>query len=249
MKKIMLVLLSILCMFEVKAQNNSRDLCFQVIEDPYAQNFTDLSQKYDNDFNYLNLIIFGIGVKLNQPKSTMVLNLAYGLNANFYFFMPSYTFQSHLLGIAYEFQLLNKDKKVRPFARFNILTEVGSNYKNGFMLGYNPYPTYSHTPQFNGSHGSISGYINSSGFYVSTPLLTTLSVGVDFKIVEEFHINIGLGSGIQAMKYKYLKWNDGEDYKEKLKTIPEELKFFHIINANIGLSYSIPIKSNRKSKK
>lgn len=189
---------------------------------------------------------------INSPSINLGIN--YGNNSNntyvyfAYNFMRNSLYKGHYLGITFEHHFLSDKKRFRPFLGLSILSEITSNYKEGFIEGTDFLTRNGHIKYTKFIGGNSSYYIfNSSGFYYSTPLFATLSLGFDVRLIKDLHLSFSLGYGLQVMRYKYLEWINDEDYRELLKEEPMKKKVFHYVNAQLGLSYAFPLKKTSKT--
>ncbi|MBW7868716.1 MAG: hypothetical protein H3C31_10360 [Brumimicrobium sp.] len=150
--------------------------------------------------------------------------------------------RSHFMGLSLKYSFGNSSKVIKPFIMTQILSEISTNYKNGYLLEdfYIPReepwgkgkmfePFYSH-------------------LYYSTPLVSSVSTGIDIRLMQNLNLNIGVGYGFRIMKVKSVRWNEGEDYREIAKNISTSSVYSHMFDFELGVSYAIPVKSGRKSK-
>jgi len=176
-----------------------------------------------------------IGADFQTKNNDLYLYLTYD-------FMRQSLYRGHYLGISLENHFLSKEKRLRPYFGLSILTELATNYKEGFLSADIDDGTYFLTSDSHAKYpvfyGQSSYYIfNSSGFYYSTPFFGTASLGFDLRLIKDLHLNFSLGYGLQIMRYKYLEWKNDADYRELLKNKPMKSKMLHYINAELGLRY------------
>ncbi|MBW7868904.1 MAG: hypothetical protein H3C31_11315 [Brumimicrobium sp.] len=206
------------------------------------------------------------GLRFIQDKGMLEANFVYqfSTNVNYYAHADSSSFdgkyykdydsngkeirlyksllRSHFMGLSLKYTFGNSSKVVRPFIMSQILSEISTNYKNGYLLEdfYIPReepwgkgkmfdPFYSH-------------------LYYSTPLASSVSTGIDIRLMQNFNLNIGVGYGFRIMKVKSVRWKADEDLQEIAKNIPTKNVYSHMLDFELGVSYAIPMKSGRKSK-
>jgi uncharacterized membrane protein YeaQ/YmgE (transglycosylase-associated protein family) len=69
--------------------------------------------------------------------------------------------------------------------------------------------------------------------------------GFVFQINKNFNIKLGAGYGLRKMKTKYAEWKEDEDVYVKLETIPTETHYFHMLDVQLGLSYTFSFKNKQ----
>ncbi|RYM33878.1 hypothetical protein ERX46_07905 [Brumimicrobium glaciale] len=175
-----------------------------------------------------------IGMQFELESST--LN-AYGIyqlfgNVNSKEF-SNYLFASHLLGVGVE-QRISKTKRVSLFIGANLLTEIASNFENGYMRGaYPSYPTL--------------GEVNN--FYHSTPFANSVYLGADVKIYKSLHLNISIENNFRILKMRSttlaIEDFDGRTLDEVIND--QELKTVVVdrLGLRIGLNYNFSYKNER----
>ncbi|MBW7868715.1 MAG: hypothetical protein H3C31_10355 [Brumimicrobium sp.] len=159
--------------------------------------------------------------------------------------------RSHFIGASIKYIFRESDKTTRPFIKIDVLTELGSNFRDGYLLQdeyipkLEPSATYFYSPIPGGEPKLLYYY---SDLYYSTPLVSNLTAGIDIRLMQNLNLNIGVGYGFRIMKVKSVRWNEGEDYREKAKNLPTKSVYSHMFDFELGVSYAIPMKSGRKSK-
>lgn len=198
------------------------------------------------------------GILLDFNTISTVVAFSYQHENNFEFekygyVSPNFTFKNNLLGVSNNILLLSSKSRFRPLIKINLLTEVKSNYRNGFLWDNDrqnliTLENYNITPsgQEIYSLNPIS-YYYTSNFYYSTPFIVSLLAGCDIHLIENLHFNIELGYGLRVLKTQNLQWTDGENISHKLKDAPINIHLFHMLDAQIGLSYSFPLKKKTKT--
>ncbi|MBW7868900.1 MAG: hypothetical protein H3C31_11295 [Brumimicrobium sp.] len=199
---------------------------------------------FSNHGVIVNSAILGIGVNFENKIGECNTYLTYSHLHHY----TSILYSGHFLGISIEQSFLESQKRFRPLIGITVLSEISSNYKEGFLQG-STFITRGTHAKYPKSNGNSSSYMfNSSGFYYNTILFATFSTGFNLRIVKDLYLNFSLGYGLQIMRYKYLEWKDDEDYQEILKDIPMNKQMLHYLNTQLGLSYNFPLKSSKKSK-
>lgn len=150
--------------------------------------------------------------------------------------------RSHFVGMSLKYTFKKERKIVKPFLGIQVLTEVGSNFKNGFLIYGSFIPSQTKTGQQTSGSGDI---FLASNFYYSTPLIGSASGGIDIKLSENTSLNIAAGYSYRMMKVKYAEWNENEDVYEKLETISTENVFSHMLDIQLGLTYAISFKKEK----
>ncbi|MBW7869361.1 MAG: hypothetical protein H3C31_13680, partial [Brumimicrobium sp.] len=99
--------------------------------------------------------------------------------------------RSHLMGLSLKYTFGNSSKVVRPFIMTQFLSEISTNYKNGYLLeeGYSP------KAQPLGEGTFTSPFF--STLYYSTPLVSSFSTGIVIRLMQNLNLNIGVGYGFR----------------------------------------------------
>lgn len=153
-----------------------------------------------------------------------------------------FKYRSHFVGVGISYYFFKKNKRFAPYVSFVISSEVSTNSKLAFLndaYGFRDYPLLS-----NGYPSPNTDYW--SYFYISTPFISSFTGGYAFEINKDFNIRLGVGYGLRKMETKYLEWEENEDVNEKLKTISSENHYFHMLDVQLGLSYSFSFKNKAK---
>src|SRR5690554_1851388 len=200
-----------------------------------------LSLKTDFDLYVGHTAVYTPNIKIGTDFFTKENDITLYLTYNF---MKQSLYKGHYLGISFEHHFLSKEKRFRPYFGLSFMSEVTSNYKEGFLSADNDNGT-SFVPNDNYILYSTFYYYYDtyhSGFYYSTPLFGTASLGFDVRLIKDLHLNFSLGYGLQLMRYKYFKWKSYEDYRELLKSRPMKSRKLHYVNAELGLRYEFSFK-------
>ncbi|PKR81845.1 hypothetical protein CW751_00460 [Brumimicrobium salinarum] len=211
------------------SQNEETKLTVQVSQTIYMDLFS-------NHGSLINSTTLELGADFQKKNGDIYLYFTYGFNTSF-------LYRGHFLGGAFEYHFLKNQKKVRPYFGVSVITEVATNYKGGF-LGEDSFLT--NDSHIHTSAGNNISSFNSSGFYQSMPFLGSFSVGCDFRLMKDLHLNLSVGLALQKLKYKYLEWEDHEDYREILKGTPVKSMMFSYVNPRLGLSYAFSFKKKEK---
>jgi|SRR5690554_154442 len=157
--------------------------------------------------------------------------------------------RSHVIGVSLKYTFLKNENNFRPFLKISGLTEVSTNYKNGYLLdeGFIPrsesgasyiYPPYPEGPEVN--------YYNSF-LYNSTPLISRILGGVDVKLSQNISLNIAAGYSFRIMKTKYASWYENEDINVVAQDKPTKNIRSQMVDFQLGLTYAFSLK--KKSEK
>ena len=147
--------------------------------------------------------------------------------------------RSHFVGLSLKYNFKKEREIVKPFISIQVLTEVGSNFKNGFLIYESFIPSQTKTGQQ--SYGSGNIFL-ASNFYHSTPFVISVLGGFNISFSENASINIAAGYAYRSMKVKYAEWKEDEDVYEKLKTIPTENISSQMLDVQLGFTYVFPRK-------
>ncbi|PKR81841.1 hypothetical protein CW751_00440 [Brumimicrobium salinarum] len=243
MKTLALFIFSVLCSLLSFSQENETKMSAQLSNSTFSRVFTNTHDLY-------NLTKIDLGINFQRAKGDFYLFVTYGLNTNLLLSsqksagLTVFSYKSHMFGGSFEYHLLSIQRKVRPYFGMSILSELATNYKDGFMT---PNSFYIINKPLNSMTNSY--LFNISNFYQSTPFLGTLSLGCDFRLSKVVRLNFSMGYSLRKMKYKYLEWYDGDNYREMLKNVPVESKMFHFINAQLGLNYTFSIMKSKENTK
>lgn len=143
---------------------------------------------------------------------------------------PNFLFASHLLGVGAEHRT-TIDKRVSLFIGANLLTEVATNFENGYLSQSTP------------SYPRID---KSNEIYLSTPLASSVYLGADFKVIENLHINLSVENNFRIMRVKHLTLNtsDFEDYtfEELINNQEVKIEFLDKLGLRLGLKYNFSLK-------
>ncbi|PKR80582.1 hypothetical protein CW751_09415 [Brumimicrobium salinarum] len=159
----------------------------------------------------------------------------------------NFMFSSQLLGLGLEYQV-NTNKTISFITGISFLTEVATNFKNGYMLNGevsypNPQQPYNN---YNGSYNTYTKYSND--FYQKTPFSGSIWVGCNFYIFKQINLNISLSNTIRIIKTKHLEW-DLDDFKNEniidaIQRQPEKTLIYDRVHLRLGISYAFSLNKN-----
>lgn len=169
----------------------------------------------------------------------------------------AYTFASQLLGVGFEYQS-NNEKIVSLIVGASFMTEIYSNFKNGYMKdGYLvlPHSVKPYAGDYNLTFPSKYTYYGAN-HYQSTPLNVSLWLGINVKLLKSLDINFSILNDIRIISEKYFKWDMtdkeeeqvnliGKDINELIDNQPSSRTVIDRLGLRVGLSYTLPI-SKRK---
>ena len=191
-----------------------------------------------------------LGLELSTKKSKINLFGSYQLSGSStlnafledLFIGQTFNYRSHFIGGGISYYFLKKDKRFLPYVSLIISGEVSTNSKLAFLndsFGFREYPLLdTWDPMTNTKYWSY--------FYVSTPLIGSLTGGCVFRVNKNINIKLGAGYGLRKMKTKYAEWYEEENVYKKLETISTETHYFHMLDVHLGLTYSFSLKNKPK---
>lgn len=198
---------------------------------------------------------FDLGARYHERKWSLDLSLAYQFSSNVDYYAHadsialvgkyykqydsdgnkiddySSLLRSHFIGVNLKYMYRERDKKFRPFVQLSALTEVGTNYKNGYLSNESFIPM---------TRPSETGYFPNpyrSTLYYSTPLVGSTVIGCDIRIIENLNLTVGIGYGFRIMKTKEASWSAEDNLDEIAKDIPTVNISSHMIDFKVGFSY------------
>lgn len=151
--------------------------------------------------------------------------------------------RSHFVGLSLKYTFNKGKEVVKPFISIQVLTEVGSNFENGYLIYGSFIPSQTKSGQQSYGSGNI---LLASNFYNSTPLISRALGGINIEFSKHISLNLAVGYAYRMMKVKYAEWKEGEDVYEKLETIPTENISSHFLDVQLGLSYTFSRRNKPK---
>ena len=210
---------------------------------------------------------FDFGARFHQKKSDLDISIVYQFSSNMFY---DYAFdsinnqgkpvdsdgnsinayksllRSHFVGGTLKYIFREREKRFRPFIKISALTEISTNYKNGYLMDYELIPKEEPSKY---SYYTSPGYKVSyySYLYQSTPFVGSFQIGCDIRLIKDLHLNLSLGYGLRYMKTKYVEWKENEDFHEKLNSIPIEKHISNMLDIQLGLSYAFSFHKKEKA--
>ena len=203
---------------------------------------------------------FDAGIRFNRDKRSLdvLLNYQFSSNVTYRFPYDSISIEnkksehydkegnkirtpyksllrSHFVGLSLKYTFKKERKIVKPFLSVQVLTEVGSNFKNGYLMYGSFIPSHSNSGQQ--AYGSGNIFL-ASNFYHSTPFIFSILGGLNIGLSENASINIAAGYAYRSMKVKYAEWKEEEDVYKKLESIRTENVSSHFLDVQLGFSYT-----------
>ena len=155
-----------------------------------------------------------------------------------------FSLQSHLLGGGFQYRILSREKRFSPYIELTALTEVGTNYRDGYLNVDGRYPM-DEPSSFSFTKPETTFYY--AKFYHSTPFVGSAIVGCDIRLTENLHLSVGAGYGYRGLKTRNnVWWNKKEDMtKERLyNDYPTQTAWYHTIDVKLGISYAFSLKKH-----
>ncbi len=146
--------------------------------------------------------------------------------------------KSNQVGLGAEFRMFEQNK-VRLFFKMTTLTEVSSNFINSYLkLG-----TYEPT-DFDLNEKYIEHPI--INIYKGTPLINTLSIGSNIKIIKGLNLNFAIDYSMKLLRIEQGSMSFQSNkitglFRDTLNLIP-----FHMFGFQAGLNYEFPVKKKPK---
>ncbi len=194
----------------------------------------------------------GIGVNLALKRGSISFLMHYQYGGNWetkdlnYQRVEMYALDYHLLGGEIKYRIFNISNFYSPTLCVSLSKEITSSYRGGYLQSVGMYVDgreYVFEPSNSSQTGGLTNpNKNLAYYYVSTPLIASIMIGNEFKIMEGFYANLGLGMSIRSIRVGYKEWHSSEPEPEPvLKSIstPEKLRMFDL---KLGLSYVLPFK-------
>lgn len=185
-----------------------------------------------------------IGIQLKESWGAIDFNCNYLYSVS-YAGEPSYSLQSHFLGGNINIHFLSDEKRIRPFFSISGLTEISTNYKNGYLWPYDYDWTTMEKPLSKDGGGPITLDYYYSSFYYATPFVGNIFIGGELKLMRNFYLSLGVGYGLRVMRAKYAEWGENDDVNEILRSITPEAHLFQFFDVQFGLTYVIPFKKEK----
>ena len=153
-----------------------------------------------------------------------------------------FSLQSHLLGGGFQYRILSREKRFSPYIELTAMSEVGTNYRDGYMDRDGLYPV--DNPSAFSYTKPETTFLYAS-FYHSTPLVGSAIVGCDIRLTNNLHLSIGAGYGYRGVKTRYVWWNEKEELtKEMLHKRAILTEWYDMIDVKLGISYAFSLKKH-----
>jgi len=198
-------------------------------------------------------ITLGVNLPLTKGNISFLLQYKYGGNWETtdlkYQKVEMYSLDYHLIGGEIKYRVLDQFKLYSPTIHISLSTDIASGYRGGYLQSIGVFKNerfYSFEPSNSPQTGGlISPNQNYAYYYISTPLIASLMIGNEFKIIENLHVSLGLGFSIRSVKVGYKEWyNSQPEPKPDLKS-PSALSNtdkIKMLDLKLGLSYTFPFK-------
>jgi hypothetical protein len=180
---------------------------------------------------------FNIGIQIENKWLTTSISGAYNFSGNIDN-LSVYALRSQFIGGILNLKFLNPEKGIRPYISISGFYEVRTNYKNGILVHD------SYIPQEIPLGSGIPSDRFFSPLYYSTPFVASAVLGCDFRLIENLHLNLGVGYGYRKMKTKYATWLKEESIDEVARNEPTSNIRSHMLDIQLGLSYAFPFKKS-----
>lgn len=158
------------------------------------------------------------------------------------------SFSSHQLGGSITYRILSSERRCSPYIELNAFTEVGSNYRNGLLrMDTNEPQSYPESYVYANSHGGPWHTEYYSKFYHSTPLVFNALAGVDFRLTDGLHLNIGCGFGYRGMSTRSRSWEGSANLPtEEIERSSIGITWYNLVDVKLGLTYAFSVKKTPK---
>lgn len=183
------------------------------------------------------------GVRFNMGTGYFELKGSYMLLA-----IETYSVQSHQFGGNITYRVLSAQKRLSPYLELNAYSEVGTNYKDGYLRMDSSSPqSQPEAYSYANSHGGPWYTTYYSRFYHSIPFVGNILAGIDVRIINGLHFNVGCGFGYRGMSTRTIEWSKGVELtQEILHQRPIGTMWFNLIDLKFGLTYAFSTKKTTK---
>ncbi|WP_107039026.1 hypothetical protein [Brumimicrobium mesophilum] len=213
----------------------SKSLHFGVSESLYSEG----GKLRFKNFKYTRTSV-QLGVNLDLESNNFRVFGVYELYGNLKFESTteeydSFLFASHLMGVGVENRFWD-EKRVSLLVGFSALTEIASNYRNGYISEGSPvYPISNYTYELLNSN-SIIQY---QDFYYSTPFASSFYIGADVQIYKGLHFNLSLENNFRIMKTREVVWDPSSFEGRLLEDIINEQEIETTIIDQLGFRFGL----------
>lgn len=152
----------------------------------------------------------------------------------------NFDFQSHLLGGAVEYRILNANKRISPFISISLLSEISTNYKYKYLNIDHWYPM---SEPFETTTSNPTKEYYYARFYESIPFYTSFLVGCDVILSKNLGVNLGAGYGLTQMNTKWNYWGGAKELsKEQIEALSINTDWFDMLDIKLGVTYTFSVK-------
>ncbi|MCO5269113.1 MAG: hypothetical protein M9897_09485 [Brumimicrobium sp.] len=244
----------------------------------YSQNdyqyYASGSQSFNHLFTTTNTTL-NLGVKLIFKKTSLTPCFSYMYSGVVNFTghqdygqkFKAFELNSHQLGFGLKYEFLPVKSFYHPYLMINIDTEIFSSYRGkglistyeekGTQVNFSPSDIVRKKGHYAGGSHGMGKYVTDYYFtnnYISTPLVGSFIIGNEFRLFENFYIEIQLGYMFRAFRYFYNQWLPGESAPpvnvvdtHRLKDTPHGTTVYeHYFEMGLGLNYSFSFKSKKE---
>ncbi len=171
----------------------------------------------------------------------------------------AYTFASQQLGVGFEYQS-NNEKIVSLIVGASFMTEIYTNFKNGYMNNGNlafPRSVRPYAGNYYATNFQKHEYkFYDSHHYQSTPLSVSIWLGMNVRLYKSLNINFSILNDIRVISQKYFKWDLTDKEEEQINLIGKDINeliddqaisrtVIDRFGLRVGLSYTLPISKTK----
>ncbi|RFC53093.1 hypothetical protein [Brumimicrobium aurantiacum] len=192
-----------------------------------------------------------VGVGFNIPFNTggvsLLFQYQYGGNWKSsvkHQIVDMYTLDYHLLGGEIKYRLFDQSSFYSPTLSIALSTEIHSNYKGGYLDSHGILERgYSFRPTNVAQDGELGGPTVGNNkwysyYYISTPLISSFSIGNEFRVIEGLYVNLDIGISFRSIKVGYKEWHKSDPEPEPnyipISTENDRIMMFDL---ELGLRY------------
>lgn len=229
---------------------------FSVLSQDEINGFVDVSQSSDLFINFTETdLSFGISLPIRKHNLRIFFSYQFGGNYGRDSIKP-YAMNYHFIGGGFNYTFFSSDRVYSPTLKLQILTEIYSDYTGQKMLNHNDGEDFMYFPcndvgNLYYTDKYVIGIYGHNAFdYISTPLITSIFLGNEFRIARNLFVNLSLGYQCRVIRVHKKSWNISETepqsqiidrYKIK-RTQFGYTKAFHNFEFSLGINYTFPFK-------
>ncbi|WP_107038789.1 hypothetical protein [Brumimicrobium mesophilum] len=202
----------------------------------------------------------GIGVNLALKKGSISFLMHYQYGGNWetkdlnYQKVKMYTLDYHLIGGEIKYRIFNLSNFYSPTLCVSLSKEIASSYRGGYLISHD-WAGVSREYVFKPSNSSQTGGLthpnkNLAYYYISTPLISSIMFGNEFRIMEGFYANLGIGMSIRSIRVGYKEWNNTQPEPDPILNANSTLlnsEKLKLLDLRVGFSYVFQFKSIPKA--